>query len=96
MSELQRWYGNKNMNQGNKSVLTYVNGFKGDLQAWKMAGLQPRHDADDANFLFQNPAKVLQNLRNFGALCAAKLRGLGQRALRKSCDVAAAFGEVES
>ena len=45
--------------------------------------------------LFKNPAKALQNLRNFGALCAEKMHGLGQRALRKSCDVAAALGEVE-
>ena len=48
--------------------------------------------------LFQNPAKVLQNLRNFGALSfrRKKLRGLGQRALRKSCNIAAALGEVKS
>ena len=46
--------------------------------------------------LFQNPAKVLQNFRNFGTPCAEKMRAFGQRALRKSFDVFVALGEVES
>ena len=46
--------------------------------------------------LFQNPAEVLQIFRNFGAPCAEKVRALGERALRRSLDVAAAIGEVGS
>ena len=43
--------------------------------------------------LRKNFAKEFQNIRNFGMLL---VRALGQRALRKSRNVAAALGEVEN
>ena len=41
-------------------------------------------------------AKELQNSRNFGMPLAEKLRAFGQRALRKSRNVAASLSEIES
>ena len=49
-----------------------------------------------AQMLWENPANELQNFRNFGAPCAEKVRALGERALRKPLNVAAAIGEVGS
>ena len=60
--------------------------------------IDPKNQARGAEMtqiLFQILAKIFQNFRNFGAPWAEKMRALGQRALRKSCDVAEAFGEVE-